>query len=61
VIEEMKNMVVRDEPGRRVFRCTQCDGIFAEDPWPRSIVDHPQDCWNCGVTDDLQDDDSEDD
>lgn len=61
MIEEMKGMVVPDNPGRRVFRCTECDEVFAEEPWPRGHTDEPQECWMCGTTDDLDDDDQKED
>lgn len=59
MIEEVKGMVVRDNPGRRVFRCTKCSEVFAEQPWPRYLTDHPQECWTCGDPDDLEDDNSQ--
>jgi uncharacterized C2H2 Zn-finger protein len=59
MIEQLKGMVVRDDPERRLFRCTECSEVFAEEPWPRYLADHPQECPMCGVVDDDDDDDGE--
>jgi DNA-directed RNA polymerase subunit RPC12/RpoP len=47
MIEQLEDFHVDGDPERRVFRCTGCGEVFAEDPWPRSAVDHPQECSTC--------------